>query len=545
MAPIIRTCSAIALITAAWPTVAQGKPDALGHYVEGRILDAAGQGGRAAQSYGLALTAAPAEERIALRAYRQALEAGDRKLALRAANALERQGKLPGDGRVLLFVDTVDRGDWRAAHLNIDRMEESGQFSFLAPIFRAWVRFGAREAEPLAPIEVRSRDSLTAAFAREQRVHLLLAMKRIDEGLAATRALAGTDRSGGWLRLSAAARLAELGKRAEALSLLAGTDAAFVRARALVEGGQAMPGGIATPGQGIATVLTRVAADLVRDNSGPSALTMARLASFADPASDSARLVLAQALSIAGYQTPALAEAERFPADSLFSGAVRELRFSALQRAGRDADALAFAEAQARAPQADALDYARLGDALGRAGRNSESARAYGQAIEVAEKEGNQASWNLWLLYGGALDTAGDWARAKPALEKAVSIAPEQPAALNHLGYAMLERKENLTEATRLIAKAAALRPEDAAITDSLGWAFFMRGQTAESIALLERAVAADPTEAALGEHLGDAYWAAGRKIEARYAWRAALVQADGEVQAKRIEARIVDGPPK
>ena len=87
------------------------------------------------------------------------------------------------------------------------------------------------------------------------------------------------------------------------------------------------------------------------------------------------------------------------------------------------------------------------------------------------------------LLFGGALDQAGNWDEAKPVLERAVAAAPEEPEALNHLGYAMLEHGDNLTEATRLIAKASALRPDSAAITDSLGWAFYLRGQPKRPLA--------------------------------------------------------------
>ena len=173
--------------------------------------------------------------------------------------------------------------------------------------------------------------------------------------------------------------------------------------------------------------------------------------------------------------------------------------------------------------------------------KHGDAAEAYREAIRLA---GGNAPWNLMLLFGGALDQAGNWDEAKPVLERAVAAAPEEPEALNHLGYAMLEHGDNLTEATRLIAKASALRPDSAAITDSLGWAFYLRGQPNESIPLLERAVAADPTEAAVGEHLGDAYWAAGRRVDARYAWRAALIQSDCPDDRKRIEDKIANGPP-
>jgi predicted negative regulator of RcsB-dependent stress response len=45
-----------------------------------------------------------------------------------------------------------------------------------------------------------------------------------------------------------------------------------------------------------------------------------------------------------------------------------------------------------------------------------------------------------------------------------------------------------------------------------------------------------------INEHLGDAYWAVGRRIEARYAWRAALVQADKR-EAERLNRKLTDGP--
>ena len=108
----------------------------------------------------------------------------------------------------------------------------------------------------------------------------------------------------------------------------------------------------------------------------------------------------------------------------------------------------------------------------------------------------------------------------------------------------MPEQGDGLVEATRLIARASSLRPGDAAITDSLGWAFYLRGEPDQSIPLLERAVAADPTEAAVGEHLGDAYWAAGRRVDARYAWRAALIQSEDADASKRIEDKIANGLP-
>ena len=287
----------------------------------------------------------------------------------------------------------------------------------------------------------------------------------------------------------------------------------------------------------------------MRDRATPAALTLARLASFSAPNDDMVRLVLAQALLANGKVDGALAALDQIKPTTIFAGALNELRIETLQQAGRDEAALTLAKAAASRPDASVNEQLLLGQSYARVKRYSEAADAYEIVIKRIEGDNRTAkpgqgaaSWSLWLLYGGALDAAKDWARAKPALERAVALGPEQASALNHLGYAMLERGENLEEATKLVAKASALRPNDPAITDSLGWAFFKRGQTAEAITILETAVASDPTISETSEHLGDAYWVAGRRVDARYTWRAALVQAGDADVIVRLNAKIADG---
>jgi len=85
------------------------------------------------------------------------------------------------------------------------------------------------------------------------------------------------------------------------------------------------------------------------------------------------------------------------------------------------------------------------------------------------------------------------------------------------------------------------LKPGDSAITDSLGWAYFQRGDLARALPLLERAAQGQPGDETINEHLGDAYWKSGRFFEARYAWRAAAVTAQGDDKA-RLTAKIDDG---
>lgn len=542
MAPIIRTCSVAALALALSPAPAAARPNtasALADYVTARMLDGQESGQAAAQAYSLALSGAPDNDRIATRAYREAIESGDKPLALRAAHALDAQSKLPQDARLLLFGESLSKGDWRAARLMLDRLEEAGGFDFLAPALRAWTDVAAREAPPLASAERQPKDGLGAVYLREQQPLLLLARKQVNDGLTAAKALTRPDGRGLILRLAVAARLVALKERDKALELLAGDNRTIRAARALVEAGKPLPGAIDSPTTGTAFLLARIASDLLRDNGSAASLTFARIASFTAPENDAIRMTLAQALANNGRTDEALSVLDGIA--PLYEGLVRDIRIGSLGRANRSEQALSLAQAAAKRPDADLYDHARLGGVLSGLQKHGDAAEAYREAIRLA---GGNAPWNLMLLFGGALDQAGNWDEAKPVLERAVAAAPEEPEALNHLGYAMLEHGDNLTEATRLIAKASALRPDSAAITDSLGWAFYLRGQPNESIPLLERAVAADPTEAAVGEHLGDAYWAAGRRVDARYAWRAALIQSDGPDDRKRIEDKIANGPP-
>jgi tetratricopeptide (TPR) repeat protein len=552
VARTIRICSsvaALALLASTSATARTSDPSPLKNYAAGRMADIDGASAVAAAAYSNALVALPSDGALALRAYRQAIEAGDRAIALNAARTLDLQNALPADATLLLFTERMARRDWNGAQGLLDRLDPKVGLGFLVPVLRAWAQYGAGSGDPLTTLAVPEKDSLILSYAREHRALMLIARGAFEEGQAAAATLATPDARGIALRLAAAAQLSNKGKKASALELLIGDDNAIRAARALIEKGRPLGGAVNQPSEGVATLLSRVASDLMRDRATPAALTLARLASFSAPDDDMARLVLAQALLANGKIDGALAALDQIKLTTIFSAALSELRIETLQQAGRDEVALALAKTVALSPDASINEQLLLGQSYARLRRFREAADAYEVVIKRIEGDNSNAkpgqgaaSWSLWLLYGGALDAAKDWVRAKPALERAVALGPEQASALNHLGYAMLERGENLEEATKLVAKASALRPNDPAITDSLGWAFFKRGQTAEAITILETAVASDPTISETSEHLGDAYWTVGRRVDARYTWRAALVQTSDAEVTNRLNAKIADG---
>ncbi len=550
MDPIIRICSAIGIALAFSPTATQAKrdtPSALSAYVQGRMADASGQEAQAVFAYEVALSADPASLPVAIRAYRQAVEGGNKALAMRAARTLDAQKALPPDGLLLLISESFAKADWAGAELQIDRMEEAGTFAFLTPVLRAWLTLGAGRGDPLGPLSVRSGDGLSATYAQEHRGILLLAKRDIAGGVSAigaVRAAGLGDNRTLQLRLSAAQRLMDLGDQAAALNMLGGEDKLMILARGQIAANKPVANSVTRPVTGLAMLLSRVANDLVRDNASPVSVTLSRLASFADPSFVPASLVLARALGGVNDSDGALAALNLSRPNVVSAALADELRFDLLLLGERFDAALNAAKARAEAPGATAFDAARLGEVLAKMERPTEAAAAYARAIDLmaGPQRDQPVPWNLWLLLGREHDLAKDWAKAKPALQRAVELGPDEPSALNHLGYSMLLKGESLTEATRLIEKASSLRPGDAAIADSLGLALLKAGQVDKAILILERAAQNEPAIAEISEHLGDAYWAAGRRVDARYAWSAALIQSDGD-DAKRIAGKLDLGP--
>lgn len=496
----------------------------------------------AARSYASALAAEPGNDFLADQALRQALQAGEWRLAGGAAARLEKSGALPADGLLWSLSDAVKRGDWRTARGVTGRIEAGGAFPFLLPAVRAWIAFGARDGDPLRFI-VSPPDAAAKSYWDEHRALLLLAMKRKTEGAAAINAASqGAGGRAQRLQLAGAARLAKIGEGRAAAALLSGEDEALLAGRSLLAARKTIPGAVDSAADGIAELFVRFAVDLQRERVTPLALTMARLATYMAPDNSETWLVTSELLSADNQFAPAIAALRNVRADDPFGGAARGMRAQLLVRNGDSVAALAEARLAAERPGAGVADLVRYGDLLGEAKRHKEADPFYARAIAL--REGGAAGPELWLLYllrGAALEQADAWPQAKAALEAAYKIAPTEPQVLNFLGYAQLERRENLDAAESLIREASRLAPDDASITDSLGWALYRRGKIAEAVTTLERASAADPRQAEIGEHLGDAYWSAGRRVEARYAWSAALLHAEAE-EAARLRIKLDTG---
>lgn len=185
-------------------------------------------------------------------------------------------------------------------------------------------------------------------------------------------------------------------------------------------------------------------------------------------------------------------------------------------------------------------DWTRLGDWHRRAERFKDAIAVYSKAIARAGQ--GSASWTLFFLRGSMEERSGNWPAAEADLREALYRSPDEPAVLNYLGYSMLDRGNNVAEATQLIERAAKLRPGDGGIIDLLGWSQYRQGRFAEAVTALEQAAVIEPTDPTVTEHLGDAYWQVGRRLDAKFRWRAARDLDPSDAQRKALDAKLAYG---
>jgi tetratricopeptide (TPR) repeat protein len=139
-----------------------------------------------------------------------------------------------------------------------------------------------------------------------------------------------------------------------------------------------------------------------------------------------------------------------------------------------------------------------------------------------------------------ARELRGDVLGAEQAVRDALRRAPEHPRVLNFLGYLLADQNRNLAEALELIRRALAQDPDNGAYVDSLGWVYYRLGRLEDARTQLERAVALTNGDPVVHEHLGDVYRDLRLFDLARTQYRLSLAldQSNAKVKAKLAEIR-------
>jgi len=514
----------------------------LSTYVTARAADALGDPARAAVLYANLSRERPQDMSIRRRAVIGAIAAGDTKLALQLSRGMS-IADTPLDLRMLMVADALRAGRNKEA-IDILRTKQGLiDSSFLAPFVEAWSLAEKRDSkaiEALAPIQ---EGSALATQLPEQKALILLKLKRPAEALPL--AQAALNSAGGRadrLRLAFADGFLAAGDRANALAMVAGAGSALAEGRARIAADKPTGLAIDNAQKGFGELMIGLSLALGRMQDKGLPIAFAQVARYANPANSAGGILLALLLEDDDRPTDALDILYAVNPGDPFASEAEDAEIRLLIDSNRQPEALRRAqEILAARPGPDA--YARLGVVQIEMKNYQAAADAYGRALQLAAgSPSSDEPWTYRLYRASALEDGGRWEEAKAELALALKEKPDNPLLLNFLGYGKLERGEDMEAAEAMVRKASALRPDDASITDSLGWAEFKRGRVPEAIATLQKAAEADPAQAEIQEHLGDALYAAGRRYEARFAWRAALANAD-DGDKPRLQSKMDFGP--
>lgn len=145
----------------------------------------------------------------------------------------------------------------------------------------------------------------------------------------------------------------------------------------------------------------------------------------------------------------------------------------------------------------------------------------------------------VYLDYAILQDELGGTDKALAAMKKLLAAKPDDPYALNYIGYTWADRGENLDQALAYVRRAVAQKPDDGFVLDSLGWVLFKMGRYPEAVAELEKALAIEPDDPTINEHLGDVYLKLGRVRQALSAWAKALESHKEEGKKEQVRQKI------
>ena len=187
---------------------------------------------------------------------------------------------------------------------------------------------------------------------------------------------------------------------------------------------------------------------------------------------------------------------------------------------------------------------------------NAETAsNAYMLEAELVDRDGN--SEEALKVYGRGLRLLPDqtqlrYARALHAekidridiaeqdLRAILEASPDDPNALNALGYTLADRTDRYDEALALISRAYEMLPEEPAIVDSMGWIHYKLGDYEKAEEFL-RAALELAYDSEIAAHLGEVLWAMGRVDEALAVWDDALARDPESQVVLETKVRFVE----
>lgn len=540
-----------------------------GDYLSGRLAARVNALEDAARVYAGAHAAAPGETSLLKDAFFYHLAAGKAEAAMPYAEALLARAPNEDDGlaRAATAAKQIKEGALEEARATLGREGGSLFLRSLAFLADVWVEKGLAGPEAALKKLASPPPELFNGFNQYHEGLLASEAGRTDQARAAFEA--AVQGHGGPLARRAYGALLErvdAAKAREYYAILAFDDGASRSAARMAE--QRLAAGRpskefmgATPAQGAAAAIYSFAAAMIYEAQGERdraleagfrvgeprfnyPLVWARLALYLDPDLDEARLLVGFILSrYADHEGEAAVLRPIAPSSPYFEQARIDMASGLMSTDRIDEAEQLLKDAIRRDPNGLGLQATLA--ALYSEQRDHESAVAtLSKVIAGLGEAPPRDAWRYYVARGASLIELDRWPDAEIDLKRAVTLAPDEPMALNYLGYSWAERGLYLDQAFTLLEKAIEKAPQSGAIVDSLGWAQYQLGLYGEAVLNLEKAATMEPSDPTITDHLGDVYWRLGRRLEARYQWERALELEPTDVQQVSIKSKLAQGLP-
>lgn len=521
-----------------------------GRYLAGRVAEQDHDYDTAADQLDLALAQSPGDLELAFAAFRMRIYAG--RIDSAAQLAPQVLIAKPNDGflNLVLAVQHIKRGDFRAAEQQLGRIGGENQLGPLRDFVFAWLKAGQRDFTAARAAIGRLRPDGAGAQAQAPIVAI---DAQIDE-MAGDKAAAETkyrravelDPSAMRVVMTAADGLRRLGKPDDARAILKAFGDKYGDS-VVMDGALAANAPMPkppSPASGIAEIMFEIGSALnadPRNLRSDLALIFENFAVDLKPDHDFAWLTIAGIYETWGNPNKALAAYNKVSQVSPLYWQAR-LRAAALDAQEDRYDSAVRKLKVLVAEKPDRIDAAlTLADLQRSKEKYADAVATYDLAIQRIKKV-EERYWPVFFGRGIVLERTKQWPKAELDMKKALELSPEQPYVLNYLGYSWIDQGLNLDAGMKMLKRATELRPDDGAITDSVGWAYYRLGQYDKAVEWLERASEQKGEDATVVEHLGDAYWHVGRKREATFQWNRALNQKPDKDRIPIILDKISNG---
>lgn len=178
--------------------------------------------------------------------------------------------------------------------------------------------------------------------------------------------------------------------------------------------------------------------------------------------------------------------------------------------------------------------YTLLASLYQKRGQIDEARKIFQQAVEQFADD-----HRVYFEYGMFLDKIGEPQEAMKIMERVLELNPDDPYALNYIGYSWADKGINLEKAQQYLLEAVRQLPQDGFIRDSLGWVYYRQGVFEKAVQELEKAHQLEEGDPTILEHLGDAYLKIGNRPAAIERYRKALELYEDEEKKEAVRHKL------